>query len=234
MRRLSLILGLSGVVAMTVWACGSDVDPNTNNGTSSTASSGSGGEGGMATTSSTSTTTSSSTTTSANDCSGVTGGSCDKACCKIEIECGFGAICNMIPFLDCKDPNSECFGDCVIASDCVAIASLAGSNPDAKLMGCVQTCQGGEPDCQTCVLTSCGSQLQGCQGDTPCQAFLQCAQACSDEPCLLACATNNPSQATTDLLTCTQSNCLEACTGGGGGNGGGGGSGGAGGSGGSK
>jgi len=210
------------------------VDGN-NNTTTSSSSNGNGGAGGMATTSSTKTgsTSTSSSTTSANDCSGVTGGSCEKACCMIEIECGFGPICNMIPFLDCKDPGSACYGDCVLASDCVAIASLAGSMPDATLMGCVQKCQGGEPDCQTCVLTSCGSQLQGCQGDMPCQAFLQCAQACSDEACLLACATNNPSQATTDLLTCTQANCMAACTGGGGGSGGGGGGGGAGGSGGS-
>jgi hypothetical protein len=70
---------------------------------------------------------------------------CEAACHMIEHDCGFAIPCDQMPggMLDCENnqPQADCIGECMINSDCAAIASLATANPDPTLAACIQACQ---------------------------------------------------------------------------------------------
>lgn len=160
-------------------------------------------------------------------------GPCEQACDKIANECGFGNVCSQIPFLNCADMASDCYGNCILQADCSALPSLLTSNPDPKLAGCISACMGSNGSCQQCVVGQCSSEIQACQNSNGCQGFAACAFNCNNsESCLDDCASKNPSTETTALLACTKSKCASECTGGGSGGSGGGGQGGQGGQGG--
>lgn len=231
MRNWMLLSGFSAAVALSAWACGSDVDTVPSDGggggDTTTTTSGTGGAGGVGTTS---VSTTSSTTSGAGGFANL----CEEACDKLETECGAQGACGAFQsFLgvSCGEPDAECPAQCALDATCVQLFSLLGQNPDPTLTACLEDCGVADP-CQTCLISDCGAQLQDCGTDATCSDFLMCAQACNDEACLTGCAADHPSAATTALLTCIDTNCSDECTGGAGGAGGSGGSGGAGGSGG--
>ena len=220
MKNLTLVIGLSGALAMTVWACGDDVETKSNT-DPTTSSGGSGGSGGAVTSS----TASSSSSSGAGGFANI----CDEACNHVEVDCGFGAgLCAlaasqlMIDLVGCTDMVATCSADCVVDADCSALLTLAGDNPDPELLGCVSGCQGDA--CLACVFGSCGPEIQACNNVTTCQAFVQCFQACTegDTTCYNGCATTNPSAETTALLACANTNCGSECFGAGGADGAGG------------
>jgi hypothetical protein len=221
MKNLTLVVGLSCVVAVSAWACSDDV---TTNPTSTSSTGGSGGAGGAVTASSSS---SSSSTSGAGGFDNI----CDEACNHVEVDCGLAGACAlaaaqlMIDLTTCSDMTATCSAECLVDADCGAIVSLATQMPDAALIACVSGCQ---DDCFGCVFTNCGSEIQACNAVPACQGFTTCFQACAqgDSACFNDCATNNPSAETTALLGCATTNCDADCFSGAGGGGGAGGSGG--------
>lgn len=227
MRHWMLITGLSAVVAVSAWACGSDVNTTPGGTGTGGSTSSTGGAGGASVTS---TTTSSTTTTGG----GGFANTCEEACYKVEVECAFAGACGLISQylgVDCGTPEGECLGQCLLDADCGAILSLVGQDMDPVLSACVfDQCLGEGDPCLSCTLQSCGAESQACGSDDPCSAFVQCSAACNqDQSCVADCAAANPSAATTAMAACIDDNCAGDCYGGAGGSGGSGGGGGAGG-----
>jgi hypothetical protein len=135
------------------------------------------------------------------------------ACVKLD-QCMLGVTCEQLSgFIDCETEQGVCIGECVLAVDCAELLNLPQSD-------CVAACQGGQGgaggggDCLGCTQNSCPQELFACAGDNgPCAAFLTCAQACApgDDACLLTCAADNPSPATTTLVDCSCANCAGSC-----------------------
>ena len=218
MTNLKVLFGMGASMAMMVWACGSDV---TNLPGDTTSTGATGGAGGTATVTATASSSSSSSSASSSSSTGGMGNNpCEKACNKIEVECGFGSVCSMIPFLNCSEMSSYCYGNCILDANCAAIASLVGTSPDPTLASCISSCMGGGSSCQQCVLTNCSTEVQACQGNATCQGFLGCATSCGDQNCIDDCASKNDSAETQKLVACGVSNCSSECANGQGGAGG--------------
>ena len=224
MKSLTWIVGLSGIVAFSAWACGDEVEENPTTATSNTTGTSTGG--GPASGSTTTTSTASSTGSGMN-CS-MSADVCEEACCHVEQDCGIANGCAlamqflMIDLTDCTNETSECLAECIAPADCGAIGSLIGNTPDPDLQACVAACA--PPGCAQCVASSCLGQLMACQNAPACAAFLMCAQSCpeGDGACFQTCADMNPSLETTDVVNCASTNCASQCLGAGGGGGAGG------------
>lgn len=254
MKNLALIVGACGALAISAWACGSDVENNPGGG----GTTGSGGSGGTATGTATgtggtgtgtATGTSTGTSTGMMNCDGPFTNICGEACCIAEVQCGVSGACGLasqfgIDLTSCSDTVATCAADCIIdANDqgdpCPDILALTNLDFNTPLGQCLQACQQTTP-CQDCVTQSCGTELDACinDADNTCQAYAQCLVNCgaNDSACLTGCGDTHGGDTEVDALeACLTTNCAEDCLsgqGGGGGMGGAGGAGGAGGSGG--
>ena len=240
MKNLALAISVSGVLAMSAWACGSDVDATGTGGTGGTG--GSGGTGGTATGTATGTTTGTMTGTATgtgtgtgtgmNMCDGPFSNECEEGCCIIENQCGLQGACAAagqllgIDLAGCGDMVAVCAANCVnsaamMGDPCSDILALANQNFDTPVGQCLVACQNASP-CTNCVAQSCSNELGTCLMEpmgAPCQAFLQCAAMCNDQACIDTCAANNPDPITTTLVTCIGNNCSMECAGGQGGGG---------------
>jgi hypothetical protein len=219
MRNLALALGSLGVLGLVlVGACGTDVETEPGDTTTVTGTGGSTSAGGGGSTTTTTTTTT--TTSDGGNCAGV-GGACEAACCKIEEDCGFPVTCAMAgDMLDCENnqPAADCFGQCIVDADCSALPTLVipGEDPDPDLCACIEQCPGGADlcsPCTGCLVNSCQTQFGACQQDGNCTAFMNCVQtnACQDLACMTDCQTQNPGQATDDLVACACGTCGNDC-----------------------
>lgn len=218
MKSLTWIVGLSGIVAFSAWACGDEVEENPTTATSTTGTS---GGGGPASGSTTTTTSPASSTGSGMNCE-MTADVCEEACCHVEQDCAIANGCALaqqllgIDLTDCTNATSQCIATCVAPADCGAIGSLVGSNPDPRLQACVADCA--PPGCPQCVLTNCMPEVTACQQVTECSDFINCVQTqmCADQACFDGCAVGNESPETTALMTCAATNCAGDCLGAGG------------------
>jgi hypothetical protein len=236
MRSLAPAL-VSVIVCACCWwqACGTDVteqSPGTSTSTGTGAGAGTGGG-----TTSTGGATPSGGGGAGGGCAGC--GPCEAACYKLEVDCQSPITCAQIPYglLDCaNNPHADCYGGCLLAVDCDAIASVVTSTPDPGLAACLQNCgAGGGPPvtlCGNCLEDGCGPQIQACLNDNGCMAFLQCVldANCQNIDCVVACDAQFHSTYSAEVITCTCDACGATCPGcpGGGGAGGLGGAGGAG------
>ena len=205
MRDLWLVLAAGGVAcAATAVACGSDVTQIPNN-----------AAGGSSAQSTASSTQGSASVTASSSSSG--GGLCDQACAKLEDQCGYGEICQQIPFLDCNDPESECPAQCVLDAECQAIISYVSGTPDPEFAGCIDECLGegggSGQSCPICVATNCQAEVQACQSNPQCQPLIGCVLGCEDEQCIKQCAAEYPTAETDAIFACgcEPDNCAAAC-----------------------
>jgi hypothetical protein len=229
MNKLSLVMGIGFVFAGSAWACGSDVEGSgTTTSTSSSSGGGSsaggmggdggtGGDGGMG--------GSGASGAGPPTCDGPFDNVCDEGCCIIESQCGASGACALAgqfgyDLQGCGDSVAQCAGNCITANpDCGDILALVNMNFNTTLGQCLLACQSATP-CQGCVLSSCPMEFQACaQQMGPCPDFLLCSQACGEDiDCINTCAANNQSTETDNLLTCIGLNCINDCSGQGGGN----------------
>ncbi len=75
-----------------------------------------------------------------------------------------------------------------------------------------------------CAASKCGKELQACNKDTTCAAFIKCSGACKQDPkCIADCHAMSDDAAVTTVINCVNGNCSDVCpkvdpgTGGGGG-----------------
>ena len=68
--------------------------------------------------------------------------------------------------------------------------------------------------CETCLAQSCCSQTEACFIGTPCDAYYECAAACTTSDCVAVCGETNPAgrNAYEALRTCAQAYCPTACS----------------------
>jgi hypothetical protein len=250
MRNLALVVGACSVLALSAWACGSDVNTGNTGGGTATGTGGTGGSGtGTATGTGgtgtgTATGTATGTGTGMMNCDGPFGNTCQEACCIAEVECGATNVCSFagqagIDLNACNDAIAICGADCILNYDgdpCADIQALLSLNLSTPLGQCLTACQQGSP-CQNCVTDSCSTEVGACaqDADNTCQDYLQCLVACgeNDPTCVTACDTQFGGDTEVDALSsCLTDNCTMDCLTGGGGAGGGGGQGGGGGAGG--
>jgi hypothetical protein len=156
---------------------------------------------------------------------GVDGGlsPCEEACEMLHVDCGWPTIdCAGLPYdlLDCiNNPNADCNGECILASDCITIATIISGTPDPTLLACIQACNsagdGGTASCTDCVMSNCMAAIGACTADGDCSAYLGCYYACDtgscmDATCVSACGAV-PNSITQDLLNCAATNCPVMC-----------------------
>jgi hypothetical protein len=230
MRSISygVLLCLSLGVSVSFLACGSDVVDQNPTGaggstSASTTASGTGGDNTSATATSATTTT---TTTAATTSTSSGGNTCDQACAKLDTECGFGDVCALAgDYLDCTNAQSECPSQCILDADCTQLATIFNpQNIDPALGACIGACGGmgaggagggGGGNCSLCLLQNCGGDVQTCQGDAECQAWLGCAQGCNnDGACINACSASYPNAAPLFLpiYDCACQSCPSDCS----------------------
>lgn len=221
-----VLVCLSLAASVSFLACGSDVVDQTPTGaggstSASTSVSGTGGESSSS--SATASTTTTTTTTAATTSTSSGGNTCDQACAKLDTECGFGDVCALAgDFLDCANPQSECPSQCILDADCTQLATIFDpQNIDPEFGACVGACSGmgaggggGGGNCTVCLLQNCSGDVQACQGDAECQAWLGCAQGCNnDGACISACAASYPNAAPLYLpiYDCACQSCPSDC-----------------------
>ncbi len=135
---------------------------------------------------------------------------CYEACYYIEQECGYPNACAASGF-DCTTEDDFCESACMLDASCSAIASLISQNPDPALSTCINECDPNNA-CTTCVGANCQAAFAACTNSTTCTAFLECSDACVDDPgCVDTCATTHASTETTNLQNCTCANCADEC-----------------------
>ena len=129
----------------------------------------------------------------------------------LDATCGFGPICSQVDFLDCSNPEADCAGGCVLAADCATIATLAGENPDRTLANCIQGCLG-PVVCNWCIETwYCSAEFDACKAVPVCDAFMACADQCTDWDCIEVCLAANPSPETDAIADCVLAQCAGTC-----------------------
>lgn len=226
MRSVStgLLLSLALGASASFLACGSDVvadNPGGAGGASSATSTSANAGGGTSASATAATTTT--TTTAATTSTSSGGNTCDQACDKLDSECGFGDVCALIgDYLDCANPTSDCPSQCILDADCGQLATIFDpQNIDPALGACLGACggqgtggggQGG--NCSLCLIQSCSGEVQACNGDAECQAWLGCAQGCNnDGACINACSVSFPNAAPfyTPIYDCACQGCTNEC-----------------------
>ncbi|MEJ7728639.1 MAG: hypothetical protein WKG00_05445 [Polyangiaceae bacterium] len=231
---------IAGCVASAFLACGSDAENVPIGSSSSSGGVGAAGSSSSSSSSSSSTSgpssssSSSSASSSGNGGSGGVGTPCEEACEKISDECGFGDLCSQVPQLDCGSAaGADCYGQCILDSDCGAIASLATNNPDPALSACLFACQGGQggaggggqggagggggaapgSECLSCGQSSCTSEGFACFQDAMCSTWLDCISNCTDAACVMACDQNSPGGPASDAVKdCLCTSCTADCS----------------------
>ncbi|MFO0555733.1 MAG: hypothetical protein U0271_45575 [Polyangiaceae bacterium] len=163
---------------------------------------------------------------------GGTGDPCADACTKAAA-CGLPAN-QCAGLIDCATPQGVCYAGCVNdpTVDCNAIFGALQGSP-GPLTDCVNGCQGtggggvggggvggggvggggNVQACQTCAQNSCTSAAFQCfqmVGQAECQAWVSCAQACTDAACLDTCTTMHPGGAPIEQCMC--STCASDCS----------------------
>ncbi len=112
---------------------------------------------------------------------------------------------------DCETDEHECEAACVLDSDCMTVATLIGTSPDPDLSACMNACDPSN-QCTLCTTANCNAEFNACTADSPCTAFLQCSQQCTDATCIETCHTNFPSDLALDLEACMCTSCDTSCT----------------------
>lgn len=154
-------------------------------------------------------------------------GDCPAACTKVEA-CGAPAgLCQM--YVDCTQPQGACLADCVNdpTIDCMEIFN-GFQNQQGPFYDCATQCQGTmtsgtgtmstgtgvSMQCQQCGQNSCqqaGFQCFQMAGQAECQAWIQCANACTDAACLDDCTAMHPGGQPIQDCLCTS--CSMECAG---------------------
>lgn len=72
-----------------------------------------------------------------------------------------------------------------------------------------------DPQCNTCLSSSCCSEATTCGANTSCAAISTCIQACADDTCSQGCLTSNAAGAAdyNALTGCVSNSCMVACSG---------------------
>ncbi len=148
---------------------------------------------------------------------------CEEACEMLQVDCGWLTIdCAALPMdlLDCdNNTNADCNGECILASDCVAIAAFISGTPDPTLSECIQACisagDGGTASCTDCVVLNCMTAITTCTADVGCSAYMTCYYACDTGACMDATCVSGcgavPNSITQDVLNCATTNCPVTC-----------------------
>lgn len=165
-----------------------------------TGTTGGGGTGGVASTTSTGpdpATTSTST--------GVDPDACQKACDKLENQCGQQNACQGANTLDCSSPLAQCVAKCVNESPCDQTQACFDQCDTTNVQGCLE-----------CTGNQCQQQAVACITNPACQAWFQCAQQCGgggDPKCYEACDQANPGAKAQyeAIYACQCANCPTEC-----------------------
>ena len=131
-----------------------------------------------------------------------------------------GAYCGCYAIADCFDYGQctqGCAGDATCQDTC-ELTYAPGFSAFYAMVSCMGgTCEtdcgfGPIPDCLTCLVTTCASETDACEGDAECNEYLDCTQACTDLLCNTQCyAAMTDTTEADGFLTCLLGPCDGSC-----------------------